>query len=76
MNLEFLNPEYFILFGIIPLIILWNYYKSDKLSNSLKFSNSSGFGKSNNLYSGFKSLLKFLRISDIDYFFFSQTSSY
>ena len=71
MNLEFLNPEYFILFGIIPLIILWNYYKSDKLSNSLKFSNSSGFGKSNNLYSGFKSLLKFLRIISLILIIFS-----
>jgi len=38
MNLEFLNPEYFILMGIIPIIILWNYLNRDKLNNSIKFS--------------------------------------
>ena len=34
MNLEFLNPEYFILLAIIPLIILWNYLNRDKFNNS------------------------------------------
>ena len=44
MNLEFLNPEYFILLAIIPLIVLWNYLKRDNLTNSIKFSNSEAFG--------------------------------
>ena len=62
MNLEFLNPEYFILIGIIPIIILWNYLNRDKLNNSIKFSNSAAFQDSSNFYSKFKSILKYLRL--------------
>ena len=56
MNLEFLNPEYFILLAVIPLIILWNYLKRDNLTNSIKFSNSEAFGDSGNFYSKLKSI--------------------
>ena len=62
MNLEFLNPEYFILLAIIPLIVLWNYLKSDNLTNSIKFSNSEAVGDSGNFYSKLKSTFKFLRL--------------
>ena len=62
MNLEFLNPEYFILLGVIPIIILWNYLNRDKLNNSIKFSNSDAFQDSSNFYSKFKSILKYLRL--------------
>ena len=62
MNLEFLNPEYFILMGIIPIIILWNYLNRDKLNNSIKFSNSAAFQDSSNFYSKLKSILKYLRL--------------
>ena len=62
MNLEFLNPEYFILLAIIPLIVLWNYLKRDNLTNSIKFSNSEAFGDSVNFYSKLKSIFKFLRL--------------
>ena len=62
MNLEFLNPEYFILLGIIPIIILWNYFNGDKLNNSLKFSNSEAFKNSSNIYSILKVSLRYLRM--------------
>ena len=62
MNLEFLNPEYFILLGIIPIIILWNYFNRDKLNNSIKFSNSEAFKNSSNIYSILKVSLRYLRI--------------
>ena len=62
MNLEFLNPEYFILLGIIPIIILWNYLNRDKLNNSIKFSNSEAFKNSSNIYSILKVSLRYLRI--------------
>jgi len=62
MNLEFLNPEYFILLAVIPLIVLWNYLKRDNLTNSIKFSNSKAFGDSGNFYSKLKSTFKFLRL--------------
>ena len=62
MNLEFLNPEYFILLGFIPIIILWNYLNRDKLNNSIKFSNSEAFKNSSNIYSILKVSLRYLRI--------------
>ena len=65
MYLEFLNPEYFIFLVIIPIIILWNYFNSDKLTNSIKFSNSEAFGESGNFYSKLKSILKYLRLISI-----------
>ena len=65
MNLEFLNPEYFIFLVIIPIIIVWNYFNSDKLTNSIKFSNSEAFGESGHFYSKLKSILKYLRLISI-----------
>lgn len=62
MNLEFLNPEYFILLGFIPIIILWNYLNRDKLNNSIKFSNSEAFKNSSNIYSILKVSLRYLRM--------------
>jgi Ca-activated chloride channel family protein len=62
MNLEFLNPEYFILLGVIPIIILWNYLNRDKLNNSIKFSNSEAFKNSSNIYSILKASLRHLRM--------------
>ena len=62
MNLEFLNPEYFILLGFIPIIILWNYLNRNKLNNSIKFSNSEAFKNSSNIYSILKALLRYLRM--------------
>lgn len=62
MNLEFLNPEYFILLGVIPIIILWNYFNRDKLNNSIKFSNSEAFKNSSNIYSILKVSLRYLRM--------------
>ena len=62
MSLEFLNPEHFILLVIIPIIILWNYINRNKLTNSIKFSNSDAFGHSTNFYSKLKSIFKYLRL--------------
>ena len=62
MNLEFLNPEYFILLAVIPFIILWYYLNRNKLNNSIKFSNSGAFGNSTNFYSNFKLILKAFRL--------------
>ena len=62
MKLEFLNPEYFILLLVIPLIILWYYLNRNKLNNSIKFSNSGAFENSGSFYSNFKLLLKVFRL--------------
>tara|TARA_B100000575_G_scaffold201251_1_gene163054 strand:- start:1700 stop:2698 length:999 start_codon:yes stop_codon:yes gene_type:complete len=71
MNLEFLNPEYFILLAVIPLIIMWNSYKRNKINNSIGFSNSKAFPNSNNFYSRLKSLLRILRIISLILIIFS-----
>ena len=62
MNLEFLNPEYFFLLGLIPIVFLWNYFNKNKLNNSIKFYNSNAFEDSNQIYSRLKSILKILRL--------------
>ena len=62
MKFEFLNPEYFILLGVIPFIILWYYFNRNRLNNSIKFSDSSAFENSGNFYSNFKLLLKVFRL--------------
>ena len=62
MNLEFLNPEYFFLLALIPIIILWNYFNKNKINNSIIFSNTNAFEGLNNFYSILKSSLKIIRL--------------
>jgi len=62
MNLEFLNPEYFFLFALIPIVILWNYFNKNKINNSIRFSNTNAFEGLNNFYSILKSSLKIIRL--------------
>tara|TARA_B100001778_G_scaffold172140_1_gene141546 strand:- start:284 stop:1282 length:999 start_codon:yes stop_codon:yes gene_type:complete len=62
MNLEFLNPEYFFLLALIPIVILWNYFNKNKINNSIRFSNTNAFEGINNFYSILKSSLKIMRL--------------
>ena len=62
MNLEFLNPEYFFLLALIPIVILWNYFNKNQLNNSIRFSNTNAFEGLNNFYSILKSSLKIMRL--------------
>ena len=62
MNLEFLNPEYFFLLALIPIVILWNYFNKNKINNSIRFSNTNAFEGLNNFYSILKSSLKIIRL--------------
>tara|TARA_B100001758_G_scaffold96627_1_gene82543 strand:- start:296 stop:1294 length:999 start_codon:yes stop_codon:yes gene_type:complete len=62
MNLEFLNPEYFFLLALIPIVILWNYFNKNKINNSIIFSNTNAFEGLNNFYSILKSSLKIIRL--------------
>ena len=62
MNLEFLNPEYFFLLALIPIVILWNYFNKNKINNSIRFSNTNAFEGLNNFYSILKSSLKIMRL--------------
>ena len=62
MNLQFLNPEYFFLLALIPIVILWNYFNKNKINNSIRFSNTNAFEGLNNFYSILKSSLKIIRL--------------
>ena len=62
MNLEFLNPEYFFLLALIPIVILWNYFNKNKINNSIRFPNTNAFEGINNFYSILKSSLKIIRL--------------
>ena len=62
MNLEFLNPEYFFLLALIPIVILWNYFNKNKINNSIRFSNTNAFEGQPNFYSILKSSLKIIRL--------------
>ena len=62
MNLEFLNPEYFFLLALIPIVILWNYFNKNKINNSIRFPNTNAFEGINNFYSILKSSLKIMRL--------------
>ncbi len=62
MNLEFLNPEYFFLMALIPIVVLWNYFNKNKINNSIRFSNTNAFEGLNNFYSILKSSLKIIRL--------------
>tara|TARA_B100000475_G_scaffold115471_1_gene84211 strand:- start:510 stop:1508 length:999 start_codon:yes stop_codon:yes gene_type:complete len=62
MNLEFLNPEYFFLLALIPIVVLWNYFNKNKINNSIRFSNTNAFEGLNNFYSILKSSLKIIRL--------------
>ena len=62
MNLEFLNPEYFFLLALIPIVILWNYFNKNKINNSIRFSNTNAFEGQPNFYLILKSSLKIIRL--------------
>tara|TARA_B100001113_G_scaffold84830_1_gene67562 strand:- start:461 stop:1459 length:999 start_codon:yes stop_codon:yes gene_type:complete len=62
MNLEFLNPEYFFLLALIPIVVLWNYFNKNKINNSIRFPNTNAFEGINNFYSILKSSLKIMRL--------------
>lgn len=60
-NLEFLNPEYFWLFLLLPLIAAWFYFTRKKQSAYLKISGTKGFAQQS-LLAKFKPLLNLLRL--------------
>ncbi len=60
-NLEFLNPEFFWLFLILPIIAAWVYFTRKKDSAYLKISDTKGFAQQN-ILAKLKPLLNLLRI--------------
>ena len=48
-NITFLHPEFFWLFGLLPLLVLWYFWTRNKRRASLTLSAKSGFGPSSPL---------------------------
>ena len=61
-KINFLNPEFFWLFLLIPIAIVWLYWKKNQQSASLKISSTQGFKDSNSLLAKLNPLLNVLRL--------------
>ncbi|MGB5553685.1 MAG: VWA domain-containing protein [Flavobacteriaceae bacterium] len=60
-NIEFANPEFFWLLLLLPLAVLWYFFKRNEQSASLKISTTKGFSK-NSWLPKLKPLLFLLRV--------------
>lgn len=61
-NFEFVNPQFFWLFLILPVLVLWYFWKRKKQTASLKISSIQGFKTDKNWLSRLKPLLFVLRL--------------
>jgi len=61
-NFEFVNPEFFWLLLILPLLILWYILKRSKQTATLRISSIKGFKTSGNWLAKFRPVLFILRI--------------
>jgi Ca-activated chloride channel family protein len=61
-KITFLNPEFFWLFLLIPLAIVWLVLKKDQQSATLKISSIKGFKSSQSFWAKMKPYLSVLRI--------------
>jgi Ca-activated chloride channel family protein len=62
MKVTFLNPEFFFLFLLLPIVLGWFYYTRKKQSTTLKISSLKGFKDSKSLLAKLKPYLFVLRI--------------
>jgi Ca-activated chloride channel homolog len=61
-KITFLNPEFFLLFLLIPIAIAWLFLKRNHQSATLKISSIQGFKDSNSLLAKLKPILNILRL--------------
>ncbi|MBT0607080.1 vWA domain-containing protein [Aequorivita echinoideorum] len=61
-NFEFVNPEYFWLFLLLPVLILWFFWKRKQQNAALKISSIQGFKSGSNWLAKLKPLLFVLRL--------------
>lgn len=61
-NFEFVNPQYFWLFLILPVLVLWYLWKRRQQTASFKISSIQGFKTGKNWLSQIKPLLFILRL--------------
>lgn len=61
-KISFLNPEFLWLFLLIPIAILWFFWKRNQQSATLKMSSTAGFQNSESFWTKFKPALYVFRI--------------
>ena len=61
-KITFLNPEFFWLFLLIPIAVVWLYWKRNETTTTLKISSLEGFKGSQSLVAKLKPLLDVLRL--------------
>lgn len=61
-NFEFVNPQFFWLFLILPALLLWYFWKRKQQTASLKISSIKGFKTGKNWLAKLRPLLFFLRL--------------
>jgi Ca-activated chloride channel family protein len=61
-KITFLNPEFFWLFLLIPIAVVWIYWKKNQQSATLKMSSLSGFKGTESYLTKLKPVLNVLRI--------------
>lgn len=62
-NITFLNPEFFWLFALFPILIAWYVITYKKQSATLKMSSLNGFGASSSFKTSIKPVLFLLRLA-------------
>ncbi len=61
-NFEFVNPQFFWLFLLLPALLLWYFWKRKQQTASLKISSIKGFKTGKNWMAKLRPLLFFLRL--------------
>lgn len=61
-NVTFLNPEFFWLFALLPLLVVWYYFKRKEETPSLKISSTKGFQAKPSLIARLRPLLFVFRL--------------
>ena len=61
-NINFVNPEFFWLFALLPFAIAWYFYTKNKNSATLKISSTAGFGQERSIWARLKPFLFVLRL--------------
>lgn len=61
-NFEFVNPQFFWLFLLLPLLIIWHIFKTHKQTAELRISNIKGFKTSGNWLAKLRPLLFMMRL--------------
>ncbi|MFE3848271.1 VWA domain-containing protein [Flavobacterium sp. LB3P45] len=61
-KITFLNPEFFWLFLLIPVAVVWLFWKKNQQSATLKISSIQGFKNSNSLLVKLKPILNVFRV--------------